>query len=116
MTEAIAILKNFRQSPRKMRVVADLVRGKKVDFALASLKFINKKASAPLLKLIQSAVANAKQKEMNQSLLFVKEITVNGGRVLVRRMPAARGRASPIKKRTSHVSIILEEKVPVKNK
>jgi large subunit ribosomal protein L22 len=106
MAEAKATLNTYRQSPRKVRVVADLVRGKSVEDALTILEFVPKRAGLPLRKLIASAYANAGK----ASNLVVKSITVDGGQVLKRRMPRARGSAYPIKKRTSHVNVVLAEK------
>ena len=103
-----AILKTYRQSPRKVRLVADTIRGKRVPDALAVLSFLEKRAAAPIRKLLESAVANARQNfGADPDELAVREITVNKGAVLKRSMPRARGRATPIKKRTSHVTIIL---------
>lgn len=110
-----AILRNHRQSPRKMRLVADMVKGKKVEQALSLLKFVNKKASLPIMKLMESALSNAKNLGADSKNLFVKEIRVDGGQVLMRRMPRARGSAFPIKKRTSHISLSLEE-IPAETK
>ena len=104
-------LKNYRQSPRKVRLVADIVRGKKVDVALRDLMFATKRASDPLTKLLKSAISNAKQNfNVSEDNLFVKSIQVDKGIVLKRIMPRARGTAARINKRSSHVSIILEEK------
>ena len=108
-------LKNYRQSPRKVRLVADAVRGKKVEVALRDLAFITKRATDPIAKLIESAVANAKNNfNANVENLFVKEIQVNKGITLKRIMPRARGSAARINKRSSHVSITLEEKLSKK--
>lgn len=112
MAQAKANLNTYRQSPRKVRVVADLVRGKKVGEALDILAFAPKRAAKPLEKLISSAVANAKNLSLEAEKLVVKEIKVDEGRILYRRMPTARGRAFPIRKRTSHVSVTLEEREP----
>ena len=106
---AIAILNNYRQSPRKLRILADLVRGKRADQALVALNALSKRGSLPLRKLIESAIANAKHDKASASHLVVKEITVNGGPILYRRMPRARGTAYPIRKRTSHCKVVLEE-------
>lgn len=111
MNQATAQLSNFRQSPRKIRIVADTLRGKKVSFILGALDILAKRSSAPLKKLLLSAVSNAKQKSMKEEDLVVKEIRVDGGAILYRRRPRSRGMANPIRKRTSHVSVILEEKV-----
>ncbi len=105
-----AKLNNYRQSPRKVRLVADLVRGKSVAHARAELKHLAKRAATPLLKLIDSAVANAGNKEGKKDNLFVKSIQVDKGIVLKRSMPRAHGRAFPIHKHSSHVSIELGTK------
>lgn len=106
-----ARLKNYRQSPRKVRVVADTVRGKRVTEALNNLAFTSKKATLPLRKLIESAIANAKNNHgVNVDELVVKEIRVDGGIVLKRSMPRARGSASMIHKRCSHVIVTLAPK------
>jgi large subunit ribosomal protein L22 len=105
-----AILKNYRQSPRKVRLLADLVRGKKVVDALATLRFVDKRASGPFSKVIESAVANAKTQGKNLDKLFVKSVAVDKGTVLKRSMPRARGSASRINKRNSHISVELGEK------
>ncbi len=103
-----ASLKNFRQSPRKVRLVANLVRGKSVVDALNILNFVSKKATHPLHGLVMSAVANAKNNfNLEKEGLMVKEIRVDSGVVLKRSMPRARGSAFPIKKRTSHVLLVL---------
>ena len=105
------IIKNHRQSPRKVRLVADLVRGKKVSHALSTLQFLNKKASDPIRGAIQSAVANAKHNfKLTEDRLYVKDIRVDEGVVLKRFMPRARGSAYPIKKRTSHIFVALDTK------
>jgi large subunit ribosomal protein L22 len=105
-----AFLKNYRQSPRKVRLVAGLIRGKRVADVLSILKNLPKRATGPVLKLLNSAISNAKQMGVNEENLIVKEITVNKGIVMKRMMPRARGSASRINKRTSHVEIILMEK------
>lgn len=110
MTEAKAELKNYRQSPRKVRVVADTVRGKSVAQALTILSFVPKRAAAPLVKLVASAVANAKSLSIPTERLVVKSISVDAGPTLYRRMPRSRGMANPIRKRTSRVRVILAEK------
>lgn len=104
-------LKNYRQSPRKVRLVADAVRGKKVDVALRNLAFITKRATDPIAKLINSAVSNAKNNfNIDAENLVIKDIQVNKGITLKRIMPRARGTAFRINKRSSHVSLTLEEK------
>ena len=107
---ARAILKRFRQSPRKMRGVSDLVRGKKVSEALLQLQFVNKKASEPIRKLIASALANAKSMNIETDSLVVKKIAVDNGAIMYRRRPASRGSAHPIRKRTSHILVELGTK------
>jgi large subunit ribosomal protein L22 len=102
-----AILKDYRQSPRKVRLLADLVRGKKVVEALATLKFVDKRAAGPFSKVIDSAVANAKAAGVDTSKLFIKAVAVDKGTVLKRSMPRARGSASRINKRNSHISVEL---------
>ena len=109
MNEAKATLKNYRQSPRKVRVVADLVRGKRVEDALITLTYTTKRATDPLSKLLSSAIANAKNLSIPTENLIVKEISVDGGAILYRRLPKSRGIATPIRKRTSHVTITLAE-------
>lgn len=105
----IAKLNDYRQSPRKVRLVANLIKGKKVVDAKNALTFTIKRASKPLADLLDSAIANAKNNfNIEAENLFVKEFKVDGGAVLKRRMPRARGMAYPIKKRTSHVFIQLD--------
>lgn len=106
-----ASLKNHRQSPRKVRLVADLVRGKKVDRALNTLNFLTKKASDPVRSVIEMAVANAKHTHrIDMDKLYINEIKVDEGVTLMRRMPRARGTAYPIRKRSSHITIVLSDK------
>jgi len=105
-----AILKNYRQAPRKVRLIADVVRGKKVNEALAALKFVDKRASLPFAKVIESALANAVSAGKEASRLFIKKVAVDKGTILKRSMPRARGSASRINKRNSHISVELGEK------
>ena len=108
-----AFLKNHRQSPRKVRLVAELIKGKKVTEAIIELDFLAKRASFPIKKLLLSALANAKQLGKEAEDLFVKELRVDKGIVMKRIMPAAMGTAHRINKRTSHLTLVLEErKVP----
>jgi len=102
-----AILKNYRQSPRKVRLIADLVRGKSAADALTTLRFVDKRAAQPFAKLIESAVANAKVQGANLDKLFIKAVQVNKAPTLKRFMPRARGSASRINKRNSHISVEL---------
>ncbi|MBL7472807.1 50S ribosomal protein L22 [Robertkochia sediminum] len=108
---AFAKLNNCPTSPRKMRLVADLVRGEKVEKALAILRFSQKEASRRLEKLVLSAIANWQAKNEDASLedadLFIKEIRVDGGTMLKRLRPAPQGRAHRIRKRSNHVTVVL---------
>lgn len=108
---AFAKLNNCPTSPRKMRLVADIIRGEDVDKALYILKFNPKEASARLEKLLLSALANWEAKNegarMEDSQLFVKEVTVDSGRMLKRIQPAPQGRAHRIRKRSNHVTLVL---------
>jgi large subunit ribosomal protein L22 len=110
MATVTAKLTNIRQSPRKVRLVANLVRGKKVTVALNELSFLPKKAGVSIKNLIQSALANAKNLNVEPNDLYIKEIRVDKGVTLHRIMPRARGRAFPINKRSSHVLVVLDEK------
>ncbi|MEN8119088.1 MAG: 50S ribosomal protein L22 [Bacteroidota bacterium] len=107
-----AVLKNCPTSPRKMRLVADLIRGVEVKHALDILKFNPKEASKRLEKLLLSAIANWESKNegvrMEETGLFVKEIFVDSARVLKRLRPAPQGRAHRIRKRSNHVTVVLE--------
>lgn len=104
-----ALLKYVRTSPRKARLVADAIKGKKVGEALSILTFLNKKPARIIKKLLNSAIANAEEKRIEDTdSLFVSCITVDGGPVWKRHLPRARGKATPIIKRTSHITIVLE--------
>ena len=102
-----ASLPNYRQSPRKVRLVAKSVRGKKLIEAVTILSFMPKRAAEPIMKLINSAAANS---GLPREELIVKNIEVNKGVVMKRSMPRARGSAFPINKRTSHVLVTLASK------
>ena len=106
-----AFLKNYRQSPRKVRLVANLVKGKKVSEAVAELDFLVKRAGFPIKKLLLSAVANATSQGVDKENLFIKELRVDKGIVMKRMMPAAMGTGHRINKRTSHITLLLAEKV-----
>lgn len=107
-----ASLKNYRISPRKVRLVADMIRGKNVSQARNILGVVSKKAKSPLGDLLDSAIANAYHNhKIDKTDLFVQEIRVDQGYVLKRHMPVSRGSAHPIKKRTSHVSITLATRI-----
>ena len=112
---AMASLNNIPTSPRKMRLVADMIRGQKVELALHALKYSPKEASNRLLKLLRSAIANweAKNegKRVEDSNLYVKEIKVDEGRTLKRIQPAPHGRAFHIRKRSNHVTIVLDSRI-----
>lgn len=109
--EAVAKLRNVRTSPRKMRLVADLIRGRKVSEALNILKFEPKKGAESLEKLLFSAIANWQSKNedvrLEEADLYVKEIFVDGGRMLKRLRPAPQGRAHRIRKRSNHVTLVV---------
>ena len=109
--EARATLKFARISSRKVKIVADLIRGKDVDEALAIMKFTPKASSEVLEKLLKSAIANAENNHgMKHEKLYVAEIFANQGPTLKRIRPAAKGSAVRIRKRTSHITIVLKEK------
>lgn len=106
-----AFLKNYRQSPRKVRLVAGLIRGKNVNEAIVELDFLAKRAGLPMKKLLLSAISNAKQSGVEKENLFIKELRVDKGITMKRMMPAAMGSGHRINKRTSHLNIILGERV-----
>ena len=112
--EAIAKLKNVPTSTRKMRLIADLIRGKGVDLALNTLKFNSKIGSKRMEKLLLSAISNWQEKnkdsKIEDSELFIKEIFVDGGKMIKRLRPAPQGRAHRIRKRSNHVTIVLNTK------
>lgn len=116
MTVSSAKLSNYRQAPRKVRLLADLVRGKSAVRALALLAVVPKRASGPMQKLIRSAIANASKNGLPASDLYISKIEVNGGTILKRSMPRARGRAFPIHKHNSHITLALSKKVAPKKK
>ncbi len=104
-----ASLNDYRQAPRKVRLVANLVKGKKVGDAMNMLDFLVKEASGPMKKLIASAVANAKTNfNLSSENLFIKNVQVNPGTIMKRSMPRARGSAFPIHKHSSHVTLVLD--------
>lgn len=108
--EVQAHLRNLRMSPRKVRLVIDLVRGKGVDAAVTQLSFLKKDAAQPVLKLLKSAVANAAHNhQLDASGLRIKTITADGGPTLKRYRPRAHGAAAPIRKRTTHLSLTLTD-------
>lgn len=108
--EVRARAKFIRMSPKKIRLVIDVIRGKSTDKALEQLNFINKKASLPIKKLIESGIANGVNNyELDKENLFIKEIFVDEGPALRRWMPKAFGRATPLRKRSSHITLVLSE-------
>jgi large subunit ribosomal protein L22 len=108
--EARAIARYVRMSPQKARLVVDMVRGKRVEEALSLLAFSPKKPAKLIAKVVRSAVANATQlRNVDVDTLFIRMITVDGGPMLKRWSPRAMGRATRIRKRTSHVTVVLDE-------
>lgn len=108
--ETKAVAKYIRISPQKARLVADVIRGKDVETAITTLRFMPKKAALILRKVLESAVANAEQTEtIDVDTLYVKEIQINGGPMLKRFRPRAMGRATRILKRTSHITVVVDE-------
>lgn len=112
--EAVARLRNYPTSPRKMRLLADLIRGMEVENALNTLKFSTKDPSIPMEKLLLSAIANWRVKnegvDIADAKLYVKTIFVDGGRVLKRMRPAPQGRAYRVRKRSNHITIIVDSR------
>ncbi len=110
--EAVSKLRNVPTSPRKMRMVADLIRGKKVNRALSLLKYEPKEGAARLEKLLLSAISNWQNANEDERLedadLFIKSITVDGGKILKRFRPAPQGRAHRIRKRSNHVTLVID--------
>lgn len=105
-----AVAKHVRMSPRKVRLVVDLVRGMGVDEALDLLRFTNKAASKPVAKAIDSAAANAEENYgLSRGDLYIAQIIADGGPILKRGRPGARGRFKPILKRSTHITVVLEE-------
>lgn len=106
--EVKAVAKYVRVSPRKARLVVDLIRGKRIDQALAQLMFVNKKPKDAIVKVIRSAVANAEHNfKLPVDGLYIKTVLVDGAFMLKRSMPRAFGRAYPIRKRSSHITVIV---------
>ena len=108
--EVKAKARYIRMSPRKIRLVVDVVRGMPVTQALTQLKFMKKHAALPVSKLIESAIANAENNfKLKRDSLFVKTSVADGGPTLHRWTPKAHGRATPIRKRTTHITVVLDE-------
>lgn len=116
--EAVAKLRNYPTSPRKMRLLADLIRGQRVDLVLAELEHNPKHPAVPLRKLVLSAISNWKQANegADEAGLVVKTIFVDGGRTLKRMRPAPQGRGYRVRKRSNHVTLIVDVKADVENK
>lgn len=116
-TQYVARLNNVPTSPRKMRLVADLVRGMDADKALYVLQFSPKEASKRLYKLLLSAISNWKEKNegsrLEESQLYIKEIYVDSGRMMKRIRPAPQGRAHRIRKRSNHVTLVVDDRMAV---
>lgn len=107
--QTIARLRSLRIAPRKVRLVVDLIRGMKVQDAMNQLYFSKKVSATAVLKLLKSAIANAKHNHgMNEDTLVIKTAFVDGGKTLHRSTPRAMGRATPIRKRTAHITLVLE--------
>lgn len=107
MADASAKLKNYRQSPRKVRLLADLVRGKTAEHAINLLATLPKRGSEPMIKLIQSAVSNS---ALSSREVIISSIQVNSGVVFKRMMPRARGRSAPIRKKSSTITMSLTKR------
>ncbi|RMH39337.1 MAG: 50S ribosomal protein L22 [Deltaproteobacteria bacterium] len=112
--QATAKVRHIRMSPRKLRVVADMVRGEPVESAMATLRVMPKKAARIISKALVSAAANAEDKaagELDTDALYIKAITVDGGPIIKRWMPRAMGRANRINHRTSHLTVVVSDEV-----
>jgi large subunit ribosomal protein L22 len=107
---AVASLRGLRMSARKIRVVADVIRGLSVDDAVTTLAMQRRRAAEPLRKVLESAVANADQRDMDIDKFVVSEVQINKGAIQRRYMPRAHGRATRIRKQTAHITIKLSEK------
>jgi len=108
--ESKALAREIRISPQKARLIADLIRGKDVASAISTLRFMPKKGARILRKVVEAALANAGQNEaIDVDTLYVKKIFVDGGPMLKRMMPRAQGRGARILKRTSHITVVLDE-------
>lgn len=116
--EAVAKLNNYPTSPRKMRLLVDLIRGMQVEKALAILEHNPKHPAVPLRKLVISAISNWKQKNegADENTLIVKTIMVDGARVIKRMRPAPQGRGYRVRKRSNHVTVIVDAAVPKQTK
>ncbi len=109
--EARAVSRHLRIAPRKARGVVDLIRGKSVGEALMILDFLPKKGARMVAKTLKSVIANAENRQrVDVDRLYVRRVTVDGGATLKRFLPRAHGRATPIRKRTSHITIMVDER------
>jgi large subunit ribosomal protein L22 len=109
--EARAVSRHLRVAPRKVRGVADLIRGKKVGEALMILDFVQKKGARLIAKTLKSVIANAENlQHVDVDRLYVRSVMVDGGTTIKRFLPRAHGRATPLLKRTSHISIVVDER------
>lgn len=110
MAEAKAMLRHVHIGPRKARLIVDLIRGQKVEAAINTLRFMPQHAAKTIEKLLKSAIANAENKEIGDpDDLFVSQVFVNGGPVMKRFQPRAMGRAFTIRKRSSHITIVVSD-------
>ncbi len=110
--EARAVVRDVTMSPRKMRIVANMIRGKRVEEALGILQLLPKKGARIIHKLVHSAAANLDDKskgEVDTDTLFIKTIQVDNGKIIKRWMPRAMGRANRIQRRTSHITVVIHE-------
>jgi large subunit ribosomal protein L22 len=114
MKTTTAKLNYLKIAPRKTRLVADVLKGLSVNEAEAQLLLSQKRAAEPLIKLLRSAVANAKNKQLNPERLFIKEIRVDQGPMMKRFIPRAMGRATAIQKKSSHITLVLAESEKLK--
>ena len=116
MNDASAHLKTVRIAPRKVRLVSNLIRGMTVSSALDQLAHFSKRSSPVIEKLIRSAMANASQKQhADPGSLIIKSLVVDGGRILKRVRPVSAGKANPIHKKTSHITVVIGEKISRNN-
>jgi len=113
--ETKASARYIKTAPRKMRLICDLVKSKKLTESIKQLTFLKKQAAFDLLSLLKSAEANAKQKDLKPENLYIKEIRCDEGPCLKRFLLRSRGRTTPIKKRMSHVTVVLSEQAKVKS-
>lgn len=115
--ETTAKAKFIRITPKKVRLVANLIKGLDVEEALIQLQFVNKASSASLIKLLKSAIANVEENhKLKRNNLFIREIRIDEGPIMYRWLPRAFGRATPKRKRASHITLILAERVPTLKK